>query len=87
MFRLLLELFGTRHYGVRVSFNIKDQPGVIATISEALHSIGANIISIGNLDSEKGYSTIIMKVNGVDKNKLRKAIEPLVDSELDIREV
>lgn len=87
MFKLLLELFGTRHYGIRLSFNIKDRPGVVATISEVLHSIGANIISIGNLDTENGYSTIIMKVNGVDKEKLRKAIEPIVDSALDIREV
>ncbi len=87
MFKLLLELFGTRHYGIRVCFSIKDRPGVIATVSEALHSLGANIISIGNLDSEMGYSTIIMKVNGIDKEKLGDTIRPLVDSILDIREV
>jgi acetoin utilization protein AcuB len=87
MFKLLIELFGTRHYGIRVSFSIKDRPGAIATVSEALHSLGANIISIGNLDSEMGYSTIIMKVNGIDKEKLGETIRPLVDSILDIREV
>ena len=87
MFKLLLELFGTRHYGVRVSFSIKDRPGAVATVSGALHELGANIISIGNLDSEMGYSTIIMKVNGIDKEKLGEAIKPLVDSVLDIREV
>ncbi len=87
MFKLLLELFGTRHYGVRVSFSIKDTPGAVATVSGALHALGANIISIGNLDTEMGYSTIIMKVNGIDKEKLGEAIKPLVDSVLDIREV
>ncbi len=87
LFKLLLELFGTRHYGVRVCFSIKDRPGVVATVSEALHKLGANIISIGNLDTEMGYSTIIMKVNGIDKEVLREAIKPLVDSVLDIREV
>ena len=87
LFKLLLELFGTRHYGVRVCFSIKDRPGVVATVSEALHRLGANIISIGNLDTEMGYSTIIMKVNGIDKEVLREAIKPLVDSVLDIREV
>ncbi len=87
MFKLLLELFGTRHYGIRVCFSIKDRPGVVATVSEALHKKGANIISIGNLDTEMGYSTIIMKVNGIDKDKLGETIRPLVDSVLDIREV
>ena len=87
LFRLLLELFGTRHYGVRVCFSIKDRPGVIATVSETLHKLGSNIISIGNLDTEMGYSTIIMKVNGIDKEVLRDAIKPIVDSVLDIREV
>ncbi len=87
MFKLLLELFGTRHYGIRVSFSIKDRPGAVATVSGALHEMGANIISIGNLDSEMGYSTIIMKVNGIDKEKLGEVIRPLVDSVLDIREV
>ncbi len=87
LFKLLLELFGTRHYGVRVCFSIKDRPGVVATVSEALHKLDANIISIGNLDTEMGYSTIIMKVNGIDKEVLREAIKPLVDSVLDIREV
>ena len=87
MFKLLLELFGTRHYGIRVSFSIKDRPGAVATVSGALHEKGANIISIGNLDSEMGYSTIIMKVNGIDKEKLGETIRPLVDSVLDIREV
>lgn len=87
MFRLLLDLFGTRHYGIRVSFLMKDIPGALALISEALQKIGVNIISVGNLDSDHGYSTIIMKVSGVDKDKLREVLNPIVDSILDIREV
>lgn len=87
MFKLLLELFGTRHYGIRASFLIQDRPGAIAKIANAIEKIGANIISIGNLDSEQGYSTIIMKVNGVDKDLLKSTIAPLVDGNLDIREV
>lgn len=86
LFRLLLELFGTRHYGIRVTFRIKDQRGVIAKLAIALEKIGANIVSIGNLDSDQGYSTIIMKINGVDEQLLRDTLEPLVDGNLDIRE-
>lgn len=86
LFRLLLELFGSRHFGIRVTFRIKDQPGVIAKIAIALEMIGANIISIGNLDSDQGYSTIIMKINGVDEDSLRNTLTPLVDGNLDIRE-
>lgn len=86
LFRLLLELFGTRHYGVRVTFRIKDQKGVIAKLAIALEKIGANIVSIGNLDSDQGYSTIIMKINGVEESLIKDALTPLVDGNLDIRE-
>ena len=86
LFRLLLELFGTRHYGIRVTFRIKDQKGVIAKLAIALEKIGANIVSIGNLDSDQGYSTIIMKINGVDENVIQDTLSPLVDGNLDIRE-
>ena len=85
LFRLLLELFGTRHYGIRVTFRIKDQKGVIAKLAIALEKIGANIVSIGNLDSDQGYSTIIMKINGVEKSLIKDALTPLVDGNLDIR--
>ena len=86
LFRLLLELFGTRHYGIRVTFRIKDQKGVIAKLAIALEKIGANIVSIGNLDSDQGYSTIIMKINGVDESLIKDTLSPLVDVNLDIRE-
>ena len=86
LFRLLLELFGTRHYGIRVTFRIKDQKGVIAKLAIALEKIGANIVSIGNLDSDQGYSTIIMKINGVDESLIKYTLSPLVDGNLDIRE-
>ena len=86
LFRLLLELFGTRHYGIRVTFRIKDQKGVIAKLAIALEKIGANIVSIGNLDSDQGYSTIIMKINGVDESVIKDTLSPLVDGNLDIRE-
>ena len=86
LFRLLLELFGTRHYGIRVTFRIKDQKGVIAKLAIALEKIGANIVSIGNLDSDQGYSTIIMKINGVEESLIRDSLSPLVDGNLDIRE-
>ena len=86
LFRLLLELFGTRHYGIRVTFRIKDQKGVIAKLAIALEKIGANIVSIGNLDSDQGYSTIIMKINGVEESLIKAALTPLVDGNLDIRE-
>ena len=86
LFRLLLELFGTRHYGIRVTFRIKDQKGVIAQLAIALEKIGANIVSIVNLDSDQGYSTIIMKINGVEESLIKDALTPLVDGNLDIRE-
>ena len=34
LFKILLELFGARHYGVRMSFLVEDKPGAIAAISK-----------------------------------------------------
>ena len=33
MFKILLELFGARHFGTRLSFLVDDKPGTIAAIS------------------------------------------------------
>ncbi|MFA6695823.1 MAG: CBS domain-containing protein, partial [Sphaerochaeta sp.] len=36
MFKILLELFGARHFGVRLTFVVEDKPGTIAKISQVL---------------------------------------------------
>lgn len=88
LFKILLELFGARHWGVRISFLVEDKPGTIATITSLLAENEVDIISFGTFmgtDSSNAVCTI--KMQGIDKNKAVDLIKPFVMEVLDVREV
>ena len=88
MFRILLELFGARHYGVRLSFLVEDKPGTIAQISAALAAKGWDIISFGTFEGTDPTNAICtIKVQGCSIDELVGVIKPFVSEILDIREV
>ncbi len=87
MFRILLELFGARHYGVRMSFLVEDRPGTIAKISAVLAENGLDIVSFGTFTGTDPTNAICtIKVQGCNKEKLLQLMTPLVAEVLDIRE-
>ncbi len=88
LFKVLLELFGARHYGIRMSFLVEDKPGAIAEISSALASNGVDIIAFGTFmgtDSSNAVCTI--KIQGISPEDAIKIIKPHVQEILDVREV
>jgi len=88
LFKILLELFGARHWGVRISFLVEDRPGTIATITSLLAENEVDIISFGTFmgtDSSNAVCTI--KMQGIDKSKAVDLIKPFVMEVLDVREV
>lgn len=88
MFKILLELFGARHFGVRISFLVEDKPGAIAEITSTLASNGVDIISFGTFmgtDSTNAVCTI--KMQGITMTKAVDIIKPLVLEVMDVREV
>ena len=88
MFRILLELFGARHYGVRMSFLVEDKPGTIAKISAALAEKGLDIVSFGTFTGTDPTNAICtIKVQGCTKESLLELMKPFVSEVLDIREV
>ena len=98
MFRILLELFGARHYGVRLSFLVEDKPGTIARISQAPGTIarisqaladkGLDIISFGTFAGTDPTNAICtIKVQGCTIEDLVEIIKPFVSEILDVREV
>ena len=79
LFRLFLELFGARQKGVRLSAEVSSEPGTLAKISEAIFELGGDIIAIGSFAGDAVSSNeITMKVQGVDENQLKEAIQPLI---------
>lgn len=88
MFKILLELFGARHFGVRVSFLVDDKPGTIAVISKALVDKGIDIISFGTfMGTDASNAICTIKVTGASKDTVIQLLKPLVRELLDVREV
>lgn len=87
LFRIFLEMLGARIPGVRVTVEVKDQPGTFAKLSTAISDLGGNIQGMGAIQGESaGVSAITFKVEHVDLNELKKVLLPLVEKILDIRE-
>ena len=88
LFKILLELFGARHYGVRMSFLVEDKPGAIAAISNELSKHGVDIIAFGTFmgtDSSNAVCTI--KMQGISISDAIDLVKPMVMEVLDVREV
>ncbi|MCK9547189.1 MAG: CBS and ACT domain-containing protein [Sphaerochaeta sp.] len=88
MFKILLELFGARHFGVRVSFIVDDKPGTIAKISQALSEAGMDIIAFGTfMGTDPTNAICTVKVQGATMSRAVEIIKPFVNQLLDVREV
>ncbi len=88
LFKILLELFGARHFGVRMSFLVEDKPGAIAAISNELSKHGVDIIAFGTFmgtDSSNAVCTI--KMQGISISDAVERVKPFVMEILDVREV
>ncbi|MFA5698653.1 MAG: CBS domain-containing protein [Sphaerochaeta sp.] len=88
MFKILLELFGARHFGVRVSFLVEDKPGTIAKISQALSENGIDIITFGTfMGTDPTNAICTVKVQGAPMSQVVEIIKPFVTQLIDVREV
>ena len=86
LFRIFLELLGARQAGIRITATVPDRPGELAGLTKAIYELGGNIVSLGTFTGEtptKGLFTL--KVEGVEEQQLRKAIEPFVEKIIDMR--
>ncbi|HOE35099.1 MAG: CBS domain-containing protein [Chloroflexi bacterium] len=79
LFRLFLELLGAREYGVRLSALLKNEPGAIARLTQAIYEAGGDIIAIGTFTGESLSTVeITIKVRGLEEQKLKEVVEPVV---------
>jgi acetoin utilization protein AcuB len=82
LFNILLELFGAREPGIRVTTKVPREKGTLARISSAISALGAQFVAFGiAADSE----TVTFKVQDVERDELLKTLEPLVESIIDVR--
>jgi acetoin utilization protein AcuB len=88
LFRLFVELFGTRHPGVRLTLLLPEKPGVLASVAGAIAGIGGNIISLATFEGEdqtNHYCTV--KVEGAPRDKLVAALMPVVQKVVSVLEL
>lgn len=87
MFKMLLEMLGSRAFGTRVEFLVEDKPGVIAKISTAFAEKGLNIVAFATFAGDTvGTSICTIKVEGSASEQVREIITPFVLEVIDIRE-
>ena len=88
LFRLLIDLFGTRTKGVRATLRVPERPGELADTTRVIAEAGGNVISIGTFSgNDVTNSVMILKVENIDRERLTAILEPLVVEVMDVREV
>lgn len=86
LFRIMLEMLGARHPGVRFSVLMRYQPGEIAKLSQAIFEKGGNIVALSTFEGDSTANFMMtLKVEGVEQAVLKQLVEPLVLSLVDIR--
>lgn len=87
LFKIFLELLGARDPGVRLSVEVPKGPGQLAKLTKDIFELGGDIVALGTYLGESSETgRIIVKVDGVTKDKLVDAIKPHVLSITDVRE-
>lgn len=87
LFKILLEMLGAKHPGIRVEALVEDKVGVVAGLSDQFTSAGINIISLGTLEGPSPELRVLtFKLENATEEQVRAIIEP-VSRSLDIRTV
>ena len=86
LFKILLELMGARQKAWRVTATIAEKPGTLAKLTQAIAQNGGNFISFGMFAGPDSNSRVVTcKVDGLDKNRIREVLEPVVVKFWDMR--
>ena len=87
LFKILLEMLGARTPGVRLTAELLDTPGTLHDLTGAICGIGGNIVGLGHTLGESAEThTVTAKVTRVKLEDLKKAVQPVVEKIVDIRE-
>mgnify|MGYP006272302145 FL=1 len=88
LFRLLIDLFGTRKSGVRATLRVPERPGELADTTRVIADAGGNVISVGTFSGNDLTNAVMtLKVEGITKEHLIAILEPMIVEVMDVREV
>lgn len=88
LFKVFLELLGARKPGIRLTVLVADIPGKLFELTGIIRDLGGNLISVGTFMGEDPTTiNLTFKVNHVSMEALERAVEPVVQKVVDLREV
>jgi len=88
IFKTFVEMFDGGHSGLRLTLEVPERKGVLATLSRAIFDLDGSIESVGSFDSDApGERVLVVKVRGVSKGQLVDTLKALDDHVVDARDV
>jgi acetoin utilization protein AcuB len=88
LFKLFLELLGTRQHGVRLTMLLPERKGTLAKVTAAIAQQGGDIIALGTFLGEDPTNFLaVIRVADVSKETMVAALQPLAIKMVDVREV
>jgi acetoin utilization protein AcuB len=88
VFTVLLEMFGAREKGLRLTLQIPERKGEIARISLTIAQLGGNILALGTFRGDDSTTAVVtIKVEDVPVDTLLTAMRSLGLQVLDAREM
>ena len=86
LFKIFLELMGSRQKATRVTAIVEDKRGVLSRVTKAIASHGGNFISFGVFSGpDANTKEITFKVEGITQDEIKKALKEIVLKFQDIR--
>ena len=87
LFKILLEMLGAKHKGIRVEALVEDKVGVVSGLSDQFSSAGVDTSSLGALEGpDPSLRVLTFKLENATEDQVRQIMEPVAKS-LDIRTV
>jgi len=90
LFKVFLEMLGAREKGVRLTLEVPDQRGMLASITGSIAKLGGDIISLSTFwgeDLTRGEITVKVREGTATKQQLVAAMEELELTVVDVREI
>jgi acetoin utilization protein AcuB len=88
IFKAFTELFAGDEHGVRVEVRVPEASGILARLTQAIFDLGGDIRSMGTFyDTTADHRVLMVKVAGVEQEKLVARVTDLGDEILDARTV
>ena len=87
IFHILLEMMGGRTPGVRLTAEVINKPGKLYEIAGIIQKMGGDVLGMAAILGSRAETRIItFKVVGVSLEALKKAVSPVVEQIIDLRE-